>query len=227
MKRVFLLLGLLLLAACAPRTTTPPANTALIEGPVGFYPAQPGLDWVYLPPRAPLGDPPIRLSILGPATFEGQPAIRFRLSGRGLERSYYRQIDASGVRLLGIEDFDRLQVARYTPPIQEYPPPASLTVGARWGGQTREVIELRVGNQVTRVVDRLLDYTYTVLGRSNVSVPAGSFEVYRIGLEYLDPRNPSLRENFEVWFFPGVGEVFTSMNFTDQGGLSLVDRNFR
>ncbi|RDI94559.1 hypothetical protein DV704_11220 [Meiothermus sp. QL-1] len=216
---------LLLLAACAPRSS--PANVPLIQGPAEFYPAQPGLDWIYLPLRASIGDPPIRLSVIGPAVFEGQSVIRYRLSGRGLERSYYRQVDASGVRLWGIEDFDKIQVARYTPPIQEYPPQASFAVGARWGGQTREVIDLRVNNQVTRVSDRVLEYSYTVLGRSNVSVPAGSFEVFRIAVEYRDPRNPSLRENFEVWFFPGVGEIFTSMNFSEQGGLSLVDRNFR
>lgn len=225
--RPILVLLLLLLAACAPRASEPQTNTALIQGPVGFYPSQPGLDWIYLPPRATIGDPPIRLSILGPATFEGQSAIRYRLSGRGLERSYYRQVDASGVRLLGMEDFDRLQVTRYTPPIQEYPPQASLTVGARWGGQTREVIELRTGNNVTRVSDRVLDYTYTVLGRSNVTVPAGSFEVFRIAWEVRDPRNPNLREGFEIWFYPGVGEVYSSVNFSDQGGLSLVDRNFK
>lgn len=218
---------LLLLAACAPRASEPQTNTAIIQGQVGFYPSQPGLDWVYLPPRASIGDPPVRLSVIGPTTFEGQPVIRFRLSGRGLERSYYRQIDASGVRLLGIEDFDRLQVARYTPAIQEYPPQASLAVGARWGGQTREVIELRANNQITRVSDRVLEYTYTVLGKSNVTVPAGSFEVFRIGLEYRDPRNPSLRETFELWFFPGVGEIYSSVNFSDQGGLSLIDRNFK
>lgn len=218
---------LLLLAACAPRASEPQTNTAIIQGQVGFYPSQPGLDWVYLPPRASIGDPPVRLSVIGPTTFEGQPVIRFRLSGRGLERSYYRQIDASGVRLLGIEDFDRLQVARYTPAIQEYPPQASLAVGARWGGQTREVIELRANNQITRVSDRVLEYTYTVLGKSNVTVPAGSFEVFRIGLEYRDPRNPSLRETFELWFFPGVGEIYSSINFSDQGGLSLIDRNFK
>ncbi|MFN3392822.1 MAG: hypothetical protein ACK40N_13805 [Meiothermus ruber] len=218
---------LLLLAACAPRASEPQTNTAIIQGQVGFYPSQPGLDWVYLPPRASIGDPPVRLSVIGPTPFEGQPVIRFRLSGRGLERSYYRQIDASGVRLLGIEDFDRLQVARYTPAIQEYPPQASLAVGARWGGQTREVIELRANNQITRVSDRVLEYTYTVLGKSNVTVPAGSFEVFRIGLEYRDPRNPSLRETFELWFFPGVGEIYSSVNFSDQGGLSLIDRNFK
>lgn len=121
MRRIALLL-LLLLGACAPRATEPQSNTALIQGPVGFYPSQPGLDWVYLPPRASLGDPPVRLSVLGPTTFEGQPAIRYRLSGRGLERSYYRQVDAAGVRLLGMEDFDRLQVTRYTPPSRNTPP---------------------------------------------------------------------------------------------------------
>jgi hypothetical protein len=226
MQRIFIL-ALLVLAACAPRPTEPQTNTPLIQGAVGFYPSQPGLDWVYLPPRASIGDPPVRLSVIGPTTFEGQPVIRYRLSGRGLERSYYRQVDASGVRLLGIEDFDRLQVARYTPPIQEYPPQASLAVGARWGGQTREVIELRSNNQVTRVSDRMLEYTYSVLGKSNVTVPAGSFEVFRIGLEFRDPRNPALRENFELWFFPGVGEIFSSVNFSDQGGLSLIDRNFK
>jgi hypothetical protein len=226
MLRIFVP-ALLLLVACAPRATEPPTNTALIQGPVGFYPSQPGLDWVYLPLRASIGDPPVRLSVIGPTIFEGQPAIRYRLSGRGLDRSYYRQVDASGVRLLGMEDFDRLQVARYTPPIQEYPPQASLAIGARWGGQTREVIELRFNNQVTRVSDRVLEYTYTVLGKSNVSVPAGSFEVFRIALEYRDPRNPNLRESFELWFFPGVGEIFSSVNFGDQGGLSLIDRNFR
>jgi hypothetical protein len=210
---------LLLLAACAPRATEPQTHTAIIQGPVGFYPSQPGLDWIYQPQRASLADPPFRLSIIGPTSFAGQPAIRFRFSGRGQERNFFRQVGPTGVRLLGFEEVISNSTVRFNPPLQEYPAENTLVLGARWGGVSRLESQIVVNNQVTQTAAISLEYTYQVVGKTNVTVGAGAFEAWRITLQ-IKPAQGDV-ENFEIWFVPGVGEVRT------REGLLLVDRNFR
>ncbi|MER3482288.1 MAG: hypothetical protein C4332_03150 [Meiothermus sp.] len=221
MKRLFLpgLLSLLLLAACAPQASTPQTSTPLITGPVGFYPANVGLDWVYQPQGAAPTDPPYRVSILGPASFNGTAATRYRFSGRGQERSYYRVVGGNGVWLLGFEEAITNSVVRFTPAMQEYPATSALTVGAKWGGVTRVDSQIVVDGKITPLEATSLEYSYQVVGRSNVSVGAGDFQVYRITLNLKPSKGDP--QNYEIWFTPGIGEVRT------QAGLLLVDRNFK
>ncbi|GEM87322.1 hypothetical protein [Meiothermus granaticius] len=220
MKRylLFAVLGSLL-AACAPQTSTPAPTNPLYTGPVGFYPAAVGLDWVYQPQGAAPTDPPYRVSVLGPSTFNGQPALRFRFSGRGQERYYYRVISNAGVQLLGFEEAITNSVVRFTPPMQEYPAPSAFAIGARWGGVTQVDSQIVVGGKITPLASGSLEYTYQVVGRSNVSVPAGDFQVWRIALNLKPSKGDP--QTYEIWFVPGVGEVRT------QEGLLLVDRNFK
>lgn len=220
MKHLTLLSLILLLGACVPQNTSQnPQKPPLVEGPVSFYPAQPGLDWTYLPQRATPVDPTYRVSILGSWNFNGQVGIRYRFSGRGQERYYYRQVGSGGVLLLGFEEAITNTAVRFNPPMQEYPPEASLAVGARWGGATRVVTDLTVDNKTSRISEASLEYSYSVIGKSVVNVAAGTFEVFRILLELRSGQNA--KEEYEIWFTPRVGEVKT------REGLQLVERNFK
>lgn len=218
MLRIFVPV-LLLLVACAPKNVQPQASTVVVQGPVSFYPSQPGLDWVYLPQGASVADPPYRLSIIGPTTFAGQPVIQFRFSGRGQERNYFRQVGPTGVRLLGFEEVTTNSVVRFHPPLQEYPAENTLAVGARWGGVSRMESHILVNNRLTPIATASFEYTYQVVGRTVVTVGAGTFEAWRITLQIKPAQGDVL--NKEIWFVPGVGEVRTDE------GLLLVDRNFR
>lgn len=219
MRRYLLSAGAcLLLAACAPQTSTP-ATTPLYTGPVGFYPAAVGLDWVYQPQGAAPTDPPYRVSILGPSAFNGRAALRYRFSGRGQERYYYRVVSGAGVQLLGFEEAITNSVVRFNPPIQEYPAQSAFAVGARWGGVSQVDSQIVVDGKITPLASGSLEYTYQVVGRSNVSVGAGDFQVWRVTLSLKPSKGDP--QNYEIWFVPGVGEVRT------QEGLLLVDRNFK
>jgi len=215
----YLLLGMvaLLLAACAPQASS--TSTPLYTGPMGFYPASVGLDWVYQPQGAAPTDPPYRVSVLGPSTFNGQAAIRYRFSGRGQERYYYRQVTAGGVQLLGFEELITNSVVRFNPPMLEYPAASAFVVGAKWGGVSRVDSQIVVGGKITPLASGSLEYSYQVVGKSNVSVGAGDFQVWRITLNLKPSKGDP--QNYEIWFVPGVGEIRT------QEGLLLVDRNFQ
>lgn len=220
MKR-FALLGLLvLLAACVPQTSTPNPQTPTtrVETPPAFYPAQTGLEWTYQPPGASSLEAPYKLTIDGQSPFNNQVAFRYRFSGRGQQRVYYRQVDALGVRLLGFEELVTNTVTRFDPPIQEYPPQGNLAVGARWGGLTRYSVDLTTNGKISRFAEGSFEYTYTVLGRSTVTVFNNVYDVLRISLE----RKPTdgEAERYEIWFLPNVGEIRT------QEGLQLQGKNF-
>ncbi|MDX2005357.1 MAG: hypothetical protein SFU83_08785 [Meiothermus sp.] len=222
------LLGLVaLLGACVPQNTPPPnpnVPSTRIETTGSFYPLQTSFEWIYLPDRAGATDPSYRLTILGQGSFNNQVVTRYRFFGRGQDRIYYRQVDASGVRMLGFEEVVTETVTRFDPPIQEYPAQANLIVGARWGGISRFTTDLRAGGRTTRFAEGQFEYTYTVLGRANVSVQNNTYQVFRIGLERKTPAsgpNPAQTDTAEIWFVPNVGEVRT------QEGLQLLDRNFK
>lgn len=214
MKRYLMALALAL-AACAPQVTQAPEARPLLEEKA-FYPALPGLEWVYLPEGEPLSSPPYRLRVEGPALYEGQEALRFRFQGRGEDRVYYRQVGAFGVRLLGFQDPSARVV--FTPPLLEYPPEALLAVGYRWGGTTEVRVELLTPSSREPLAQGRLGYQMEVLEEREVRVPAGAFRVFRIRQVYQDARSQDVRE---VWFAPRVGEVRT------REGRLLVERNFR
>ena len=223
MKNTVIISMLFLLAACVPQSTA--QKPPLVEGPVSFYPAQPGVEWTYLTQLSSPGDPPYRITILGGGSFGGQPAIRYRFFGWGQDRIYYRQISVSGVRLFGYEEVVTNGFVSYDPPIQEYPAEGALSIGARWGGATRQKTEIRADGKVYPGNGTNFEYTYTVLGKSTVNVPAGTFEVFRIRLELRGAQDA--RVTYEIWFAPKVGEIYNSAVAEGQGGILLSDRNFR
>ncbi len=204
---------LLLLSACAPRAV--PEARPLLEG-VGFYPALTGLEWVYLPEGEPLDRPPYRVRVEGPAFFEGEEALRFRSTGRGEDRVYYRQVGAFGVRLLGFQDPSARVVFR--PPLLEYPPEALVAPGYRVEGRAQVRVELLAPGAVDPLAQGELRYALEVLETREVRVPAGVFRVYRLLYTFQDPKGQAV---YEVWFAPQVGEVRT------REGRVLLGRNFR
>ena len=218
MKRLLILLPLLFLGCVPP----PPAEnpvTVVVTGPVGFYPSALGADWVYQPPGASPSDPPYRLSILGPATFDNKSATKFRFAGRGQERYYYRQMGADGVKLLGLEEAITRSVTRFNPPMLEYPPESLMNAGYKWGGSTRYETSILLPDNKIELRRDTFQYTYTVIEKAQREVPGGSFQVFRIKLELEDGKGN--KEEQEIWFVPNVGEVRT------REGLLLVDRNFK
>ncbi len=209
---------LLLLAACAPVPSGPGPAEGRIEGPVGFYPSTTGLVWSYLPSGVSLDAPGYTLRAEGPASFAGASALRFRFSGRGQERIYYRTIsDRLGVRLLGYEETVTSSRVRFDPPFLEYPPAGLLAVGYRWGGKTtvESVFVLPEGMVTQAKVP--LSYTFEVVGRRTVEVPAGRFEAYLIRFNAESDQGAI---ESEIWFVPHVGEVRT------REGLVLLKKNF-
>jgi len=204
----------LTLAACAPQVTQPEARPLLEER--AFYPQSTGLEWVYVPEGESLSSPPYRMRLEGPAAFEGQEALRFRVFGRGEDRVYFRQVGPFGVRLLGFQEPSARVV--FSPPLLEYPPEALLTPGHRWGGTTEVKVELLTPSGREPLARGLLAYEMEVLEEREVRVPAGVFRIWRIQQAFRDSKGQDIRE---VWFAPRVGEVRT------REGRILVERNFR
>jgi len=163
-----------------------------------------------------LSSPPYRMRLEGPAAFEGQEALRFRVYGRGEDRVYFRQVGPVGVRLLGFQEPSARVV--FSPPLLEYPPEALLTPGHHWGGTTEVKVELLTPSGREPLAQGLLAYEMGVLEEREVRVPAGTFRVYRIRQTFRDNKGQDIRE---VWFAPRVGEVRT------REGRILVERNFR
>ncbi|MDT7909787.1 hypothetical protein [Thermus sp.] len=214
MRRYLMALALAL-AACAPQVTQAPEARPLLEEKA-FYPASTGLEWVYVPEGEPISSPPYRMRVEGPAAYEGQEALRFRVFGRGEDRTYFRQVGAFGVRLLGFQEPSARVV--FSPPLLEYPPEALLAPGQRWGGSTEVRVELLTPSGREPLAQGTLAYEMEVLEEREVRVPAGTFRIYRIRQTFRDSRSQDIRE---VWFAPRVGEVRT------REGRILVERNFR
>ncbi len=218
-SRSLALAGLLtaLLAACAPQVSTPGPAEARVQGPVGFYPHATGLAWTYLPEGLPLDAPKYELRVEGAGSFEGKPGIKYRFFGRGQDRDYYRSVGPFGVKLLGYEERITLSRVEFDPPFVEYPAPALLEVGARWGGRTRVSSFFVLPKGIEKQATLDLDYRFEVVGNKTVEVPAGSFEAFVIRF-FAKSQKEAIRS--ELWFVPHVGEVRT------REGLVLVGKNF-
>lgn len=204
-----------LLASCAPRVSEPPTPvTGTVRAEPGFYPSETGFAWTYLPEGAKSGDPAYVMSVTGPGILAGNTATRFVFRGRGQERIFYRQIDASGSWLLGIEEVLSKTKVTFNPPIKEYPSPAEMKVGAQWGGETQTSIE---GGK--EPLSFPTSYTFTVTGEKQVEVPAGKFDAFTIQFFASAPEQSP--EQYEIWFVPKVGEVRT------REGLLLTEWSFK
>lgn len=207
---------LLTLAGCAPSVSR--AATARVSGPVAFYPHQTGLSWRYLPTGSLLNTPRYTLIIDGPTYWQGRSVLRFSFSGRGQERDYYREIGPGGVWLSGFAEPVSNSRVTFSPPLEEYPPAASLAPGFSWSGKTKETTTYTSpdGNEQVQVLE--LDYTYTVRRTRTVRVPAGTFMAYIIQFQVTDLKGQ--KKQSEIWFVPHMGEVRT------QSSLVLVEHNF-
>lgn len=215
-----LALSLGVLAACVPQSN--PNNNqpdVTLSASQTYFPSQAGVQWTYLPQDAAPNDPPYRLTVLGPAPFGDQIAVKYRFAGRGVQKDYYRQITTAGVRLLGHEDTVSTAVTRFNPPMLEYPPQAQIVAGARWGGTTTVESTIYPPNARPQVIYKeTIEYSYRILGKEKVRVRAGEFEVFRVQFEAKGSGGAT--DSREVWFVPGIGEIRTKEGFV------LAARNF-
>ncbi len=213
-----LLLSLLTaLAACAPASEAPRVDVQQLTEPVSYYPFQPGARWAYLPDRARLSDPTTVVQVEGPTILGSEVWVAWHSRGRGLDQMSYRQLRTGGV-FLGREE--RLGTTFiFDPPLQEFPAEGQLRVGSQWTGTTTVHMSIDEGKQQR---DMALDYTYTVVDKRHVTVPAGEFEVFVIDfVSRTFDENGDLTDEYtrQSWFAPYIGEV------RSQAGHVLVASN--
>ncbi len=209
---------LLILAACAPAAGEPPrVEVEQLTEPISFYPFQAGARWEYLPDRARLNDPTTVVQVEGPTVVGTDVWVAWRARGRGLDQVSFRQARPDGIYLLREE---RLGTTfTFDPPLQEYPAPALLRVGATWSGESAVHLSADGGKQQRTLP---FDYVYTVVDRRTVTLPGGEFDVFVIDFTsrtYDDDGNVTEELTQQTWFAPYVGEVRT------RTGQVLVDSN--
>ena len=197
----------LLVAACAPATQNDERVGVLqLTDPITYYPFQTGAAWEYLQQGARLSDPRTTVVVEGPTVVDNGVWIGWRLVGPAREKRSYRQVNANGV-FLHSEVRLGITTLTYDPPIQEYPAEGSLRVGALWTGETAVTLQLYDGSEPQV---RQLAYTYTVVDRRMVTIPAGEVEVFVINLtsRLFDEEGAQVdEETYETWFSPFIGEV--------------------
>ncbi len=209
----------LTLAACTPAGTTSSERVEVqqLTDPITYYPYQTGARWLYLPDGARLSDPGTTLVVEGPTIVENEVWLSYHMRGRGLDQRSYRQVRADGVFL---RQETRLGTTfTFDPPLQEYPAPDTMRVGAQWRGATTVHMSADEGKQQR---DLGIDYVYTVVDRRSVTVPAGAFEVFVIDFTTrTTDENGTVTEELtqQTWFSPYVGEVRT------RNGHVLVESN--
>jgi hypothetical protein len=211
MRRTALLavpLALLLLASCAPGGTDKTVSVQQLSEPVSFYPHQTGARWEYLPDGAKIDDPRVVETVDGPAVLDGEVWIAWRLVGRGIDATRYRQYRDDGVFLR--REIKLGTVITFDPPIREFPPQGDLRVGATWSGDTNVTVE-NPGSKSPEATKHLqVSYVYTVVDRRKVSLASGDFEVFVVSFtsRTLDAEANITNElTQQAWFAPFVGEV--------------------
>lgn len=206
--RAAALVGLvaLLLAACAPSgADAPRVGVEQLTEPISFYPNQTGATWEYLPNGARLTDPRTTVQIVGPTVVDGEVWVAWHARGRGLDETSYRQVRADGVWLKRQERLGTTYT--FDPPLREYPSQAELRVGGLWTGKTTVHISADAGKQNLALV---VDYTYMVVDKRKVTVPAGELEVYVIDfISRTIDENGAVSEELtqQSWFSPYLGDV--------------------
>lgn len=198
--------AILLLAACAPSSKeSQRVGVDQLTEPISFYPNQTGATWQYLPNGARLSDPSTTVQILGPTIVGGEVWVAWNARGRGLDETSYRQVRPDGVwlkrqeRLGTTYDFD--------PPLHEYPASGDMRVGALWSGSTNVRIAAQDGKQTLELA---VDYSYIIVDKRTVMVPAGEIEVYVIDFtsRTTDENGATTEELTQTaWFAPNFGEV--------------------
>jgi len=229
MRRIVLALValalLFVLAACAP-SSDKQVTVQQLTKPISYYPHQTGAHWEYLPDGAKLTDPRLTVDVEGPTVLDGQVWIAWHMQGRGLDVTRYLQYKPDGV-YLGREN--KLgTVINFDPPIQEFPAEGKLRVGATWAGDTKvDVVATQDngrGTSSAKQANKTLDvhYVYTVVDKRQVTLAAGSFEVYVVSFttRTLD-KNANVTNTLtqQFWFTPNVGEI------RDENGNVLIASN--
>jgi len=213
-----LLLGPLLLGGCAPaanRKAPTPVQARTSIDRVSFYPRETGLIWAYFPEGETVGGVPYTLRALGPTVFTGQSVLAFQLTGRGADQTWYRQISAGGVQLLG---FRKPGVTvRLEPAWTEAPAETAWRVGLAWEGSSKITVTSDDGKVQAQGT---LKYRYDVQDRRRVTTPAGSFDVWVVTRQISDDVGSLFPKAQQLWFTPFVGDVRTPE------GLLLTARNF-
>lgn len=197
----------LALSACAPSSEAPRVGVAQLTEPITFYPNQTGATWEYLPNGARLTDPRTAVQVLGPTVVDGEVWVAWHARGRGLDETSYRQVRADGVWLKRQERLGTTY--SFDPPLQEYPPSGQLRVGALWIGKTTVHMSADEGKQTLNVA---VDYTYMVVDKRKVTVPAGEIEVYVIDfISRTTDGDGNVKDELtqQSWFAPYLGEVRT------------------
>ena len=224
MIRFYLILALIgLLSACAPGAEEGRVEIAQLTGEPSFYPHETGATWTYLPAGSQLSATPVFQQALGPTLIGGERWTAWRLVGRGLDVSSFKQYRPEGVFVLR-EVRPGTQLT-FDPPLQELPAQDALRLGARWGGESTASIYYPDAPPENQRETLRFTYTYSVVDRRQVRVEAGTFNVFVINLESqlsagdADARGDTVRQ--EIWYAPFVGEVRTELGFV------MVDANFR
>ncbi len=223
MRRIALALVplmLLFLAACAPSAGEKKVTVQQLTKPISYFPHQTGAHWEYLPDGAKLSDPRLTEDVEGPTVIDGQVWIAWHLQGRGIDATRYRQYKSDGV-YLGREN--KLgTVIDFNPPIQEFPAQAQMRVGAEWAGDTTVKVVATNADNKSQSKTLHVHYVYTIVDKRQVTVAAGTFQVYVINFTTRTTDSSgkvtgTLTQQF--WFSPFVGEV------RDENGNVLIASN--
>jgi hypothetical protein len=135
--------------------------------------------------------------------------------GNASDQTYFREFSGSGVKLAGYSIAATGDVT-FNPPIQEYPAPNELKIGASWGGETTVTEPSTTDATKTRTYK--ISYTYTVLAQQQFRVADKVYPTLRIAFEVV--ASPTERTTQTIHFVPNIGEVRT------REGLLLLGKNF-
>jgi hypothetical protein len=217
------LLLLLVLSACAPAAVDPgQVEIQQLAEPISFYPNQTGATWTYLP-DGPRDAPRLYQRVEGPTSLGGEIWTAWRIVGRGLDITMYRQQRSDGVYLLR-EVRPGTQIT-FNPPLKELPAQNELRVGATWGGETTAQLFFPQASPQNQRSELTLNYRYTVVDRRSVTIEAGTFDVYVINFEsQTTDEGGRVLETIhqESWFSPYVGDVRLKVG----SGYYLIETNF-
>lgn len=207
-----------LLSACAPTV----GETQVVDdptGPVAYVPTSTGAAWAYLPDRAKLDEPRVVVRIEGPTVLAGEVRTAWHMVGRGFDITWFREHREDGTYLVREERPGTL--ITFDPPIQEWTA-GPFRVGQTWSGSTTATVVFPDAAPENRQTSLTLEYVTTIVDRRDVTVAAGTFEVFVLDFtsRTFDEEGTILEElNQQTWFSPHLGEVRT------ETGLFLVDSN--
>ena len=100
----------------------------------------------------------------------------------------------------------------FEPPIEEFPAPGSLRVGAQWGGDTVATLTFLEAPEEQRQAVFDLQYSYRVVDERSVTVQERRLDVFVIELtsRNFGPDGEIVEQlSQQVWFAPFVGIVKT------------------